>query len=76
MPSFTMDDGCQPPREFASKDCRLIAATYNDFLLRNIGERRFFLTPARFSKPLEKKNLDITDPDVSNFVYYMSDIFF
>ena len=34
---FMIDDGSQPPVELAAKDRNIIAATFTNFLLKNIG---------------------------------------
>lgn len=42
-PSFTIDDGAQPPLVLASKDRNTIAATFSCFMLQRIGTP--FLSP-------------------------------
>lgn len=41
-PTFTVDDGCQPRIELASRDRNVIAATFTHFLLKNIGGSETF----------------------------------
>ena len=36
-PVLTVEDGAQPPVDLATKDRDIIAATYANFLLKNIG---------------------------------------
>lgn len=36
-PVFVVEDGSQPPVELAAKDRNIIAATFTNFLLKNIG---------------------------------------
>lgn len=40
--SFTVDDGCQPKIELNSKDRNIIAATFAQFLLKNMGGSETF----------------------------------
>ncbi|CAH1098639.1 unnamed protein product [Psylliodes chrysocephalus] len=40
--SFTVDDGCQPKIELVSKDRNVIAATFAQFLLKNMGGSETF----------------------------------
>lgn len=40
--SFTIDDGCQPKIELLSKDRYVIAATFAQFLLKNMGGSETF----------------------------------
>ncbi|XP_035684601.1 apoptosis-resistant E3 ubiquitin protein ligase 1-like isoform X1 [Branchiostoma floridae] len=42
LPSFTVDDGCQPPVHLACKDRNVLAATFSQFLLKNIGGSETF----------------------------------
>ncbi|CAH1791950.1 unnamed protein product [Owenia fusiformis] len=41
-PVLTIDDGAQPPLELATKDRGIIAATFTNFLLKNIGGSETF----------------------------------
>ncbi|KAL5008817.1 hypothetical protein ScPMuIL_014398 [Solemya velum] len=41
-PVFTIDDGAQPPVVLAAKDRSIIAATFTNFLLKNIGGSETF----------------------------------
>lgn len=36
-PSFSIDDGSQVPLQLSSSDRNIIAATFTQFLLKNIG---------------------------------------
>lgn len=40
-PIFTIDDGSQPPVVLAAKERNIIAATFTNFLLKNIGKFLF-----------------------------------
>lgn len=40
--SFTIDDGCQPKIELVSKERNVIAATFAQFLLKNMGGSETF----------------------------------
>ncbi|ESO94312.1 hypothetical protein LOTGIDRAFT_215855 [Lottia gigantea] len=47
-PTFTIDDGSQPPIVIAAKDRNVIAATFTSFLLKNIGGSETFLDKQTF----------------------------
>ncbi|KAI8484372.1 Apoptosis-resistant E3 ubiquitin protein ligase 1 [Branchiostoma belcheri] len=48
FPSFTVDDGCQPPVHLACKDRNVLAATFSQFLLKNIGGSETFSDKQEF----------------------------
>ncbi|XP_071079014.1 apoptosis-resistant E3 ubiquitin protein ligase 1-like [Haliotis cracherodii] len=47
-PVFTIDDGAQPPIVLVAKDRNIIAATFTNYLLKNIGGSETFLDKQTF----------------------------
>ncbi|KAL1139791.1 hypothetical protein AAG570_006768, partial [Ranatra chinensis] len=48
LPSFIIDDGCQPKIELMARDRNVIAATFTHFLLKNIGGSETFKDKQEF----------------------------
>ncbi|XP_077997335.1 apoptosis-resistant E3 ubiquitin protein ligase 1-like [Glandiceps talaboti] len=48
LPMFTIDDGTQPPIDMASKERDILAATFTQFLLKNIGGSETFQDKQEF----------------------------